>query len=123
VAPGVPSSANWRVERDQLSAVAPDSVMKSVEPYADVVRAQQDMIASLTWLFGAIGLLLAAVGLYGITAYTFERIEIALWLEVIDQLRQAVWGSGDRPLRRLESVQRVPAAQQLVATPNRQAFH
>src|SRR6185436_159834 len=32
-----------------------------------------DMIASLTWLFGAIGLLLAAVGLYGVTAYGVER--------------------------------------------------
>jgi ABC-type antimicrobial peptide transport system permease subunit len=50
--------------------------MGRVQPYADLVHrqfAQQDMIASLTWLFGAIGLLLAAVGLYGITAYTVER--------------------------------------------------
>jgi predicted permease len=74
-APGNPPGLAAAV-RDQLAAVAPDVVMGRVEPYADVVRrqfAQQDMIASLTWLFGAIGLLLAAVGLYGITAYTVER--------------------------------------------------
>ncbi len=50
--------------------------MHGVDAYSAVVRrqfAQQDMIASLTWLFGAIGLLLAAVGLYGITAYSVER--------------------------------------------------
>ena len=51
--------------RDQLAAVAPDVVMGRVQPYADVVRrqfAQQDMIASLTWLFGAmiLGATLAA---------------------------------------------------------------
>jgi predicted permease len=74
-APGNPPGLAAAV-RDQLAAVAPDVVMGRVRPYADVVRrqfAQQDMIASLTWLFGAIGLLLAAVGLYGITAYTVER--------------------------------------------------
>ena len=74
-APGNPPGLAAAV-RDRLAAVAPDVVMHSVQPYADVVRrqfAQQDMIASLTWLFGAIGLLLAAVGLYGITAYTVER--------------------------------------------------
>jgi ABC-type antimicrobial peptide transport system permease subunit len=31
------------------------------------------MIASLTWLFGAVGLVLAGVGLYGVTAYGVER--------------------------------------------------
>jgi predicted permease len=74
-APGNPPGLAAAV-RDRLAAVAPDFVMGRVEPYADVVRgqfAQQDMIASLTWLFGAIGLLLAAVGLYGITAYSVER--------------------------------------------------
>jgi ABC-type antimicrobial peptide transport system permease subunit len=74
-APGNPPGLAAAV-RDRLAAVAPDIVMHSVDPYADVVRdrfAQQDMIASLTWLFGAIGLLLAAVGLYGITAYSVER--------------------------------------------------
>jgi putative ABC transport system permease protein len=74
-APGNPPGLAAAV-RDRLAAVAPDFVMGRVEPYADVVRGQfgqQDMIASLTWLFGAIGLLLAAVGLYGITAYTVER--------------------------------------------------
>ena len=68
-APGNPPGLAAAV-RDRLAAVAPDFVMNRVQPYADVVRrqfAQQDMIASLTWLFGAIGLLLAAVGLYGIT--------------------------------------------------------
>jgi ABC-type antimicrobial peptide transport system permease subunit len=31
------------------------------------------MIASLTWLFGGIGLIVAAIGLYGITAYGVEQ--------------------------------------------------
>jgi putative ABC transport system permease protein len=34
---------------------------------------QENMIASLTWLFGAVGLVLAAVGLYGVTAYGVEQ--------------------------------------------------
>src|SRR3954471_269884 len=74
-APGNPPGLAAAVH-DQLAAVAPDFVMGRVQPYADVVHrqfAEEDMIASLAWLFGAIGLVLAAVGLYGITAYSVER--------------------------------------------------
>ncbi|HTW47688.1 MAG TPA: ABC transporter permease [Acidobacteriaceae bacterium] len=59
-----------------LADVDPNLVMYDVEPYPAVIRegfAQQNMIASLTWLFGAVALVLAAVGLYGVTAYGVEQ--------------------------------------------------
>jgi putative ABC transport system permease protein len=74
-APGNPAGLAPEV-RDALAAVDPNLVMRRVEPYSEVVRghfAQQNMVASLTWLFGAVGLLLAAVGLYGVTAYGVEQ--------------------------------------------------
>lgn len=36
-------------------------------------HSQQDMIAKLTLMFGGLALILAAVGLYGVTAYTVEQ--------------------------------------------------
>jgi ABC-type antimicrobial peptide transport system permease subunit len=50
--------------------------MNSVEPFSEIIQsgfAQQNMIASLTWIFGVLGLVLAAVGLYGVTAYGVEQ--------------------------------------------------
>jgi putative ABC transport system permease protein len=51
-------------------------VLYGVDPYPKVVSAdfqQESMIATLTTLFGLLGLVLAAVGLYGVLAYVVER--------------------------------------------------
>jgi ABC-type antimicrobial peptide transport system permease subunit len=51
-------------------------VLYSVDPYQhllDADFAQQNMIATLTLMFGGLALVLAAVGLYGVTAYTVEQ--------------------------------------------------
>jgi predicted permease len=74
-APGSPPGMEERV-RKALASVDPNLVLYGVDPYAKVVSAdfqQENMIATLTTLFGVLGLVLAAVGLYGVLAYTVER--------------------------------------------------
>jgi putative ABC transport system permease protein len=74
-APGNHPNLQTQVKR-ALADVDPNLAMYDVRPYSAVIRegfAQQNMIASLTWLFGAVGLVLAAVGLYGVTAYGVEQ--------------------------------------------------
>ncbi|HEV2276796.1 MAG TPA: ABC transporter permease [Acidobacteriaceae bacterium] len=74
-APGHPQKLREQV-KNALAQVDPTLVMYDVEPYSVIVQStfdQQNMIASLAWLFGAVGLLLAAVGLYGVTAYGVEQ--------------------------------------------------
>ena len=74
-APGNPPGLGAEVNR-ALAHVDPNLVTNGVRSYSEVIHAnfaQPNMIASLTSLFGVLGLLLAAVGLYGVTAYGVEQ--------------------------------------------------
>ncbi len=105
-APANPPDLGARVKQ-ALTDVDPNLVMKEVQPYSGVIHAnfaQQKMIATLTWLFGAIGLVLAALGLYGVTAYGVEQrtreigVRMALGSRrgsvLLMVLREAFWQVG-----------------------------
>src|SRR5438874_898314 len=74
-APGNPPGMQDRV-RKALASVDPNLVVYSVDPYQNIVSGQfqqEKMIATLTALFGLVGLVLASVGLYGVMAYMVEQ--------------------------------------------------
>jgi putative ABC transport system permease protein len=74
-APGRQTDIEARV-REALAGVDPNLVLYGVDPYSKVVSAdfqQQRLVATLTTLFGVLGLILAAVGLFGVLAYIVER--------------------------------------------------
>jgi putative ABC transport system permease protein len=74
-APGNPPGMEERVGK-ALAKVDPNLVLYGVDPYTKVLSAdfqQENMISTLTTLFGLLGLLLAAVGLYGVMAYMVEQ--------------------------------------------------
>jgi putative ABC transport system permease protein len=91
-APGNPPGMEERV-RKALASVDPNLVLYGVDPYTKVVSAdfqQENMIATLTTLFGVLGLMLAAIGLYVLwptwwnsgpmklaCAWRWERIAVA----------------------------------------------
>jgi predicted permease len=62
--------------RKAFSEVDPDLTiisMQSMQQQVDANFDQQRAVAQMTGLFGILALVLAAVGLYGVTAYTVER--------------------------------------------------
>jgi predicted permease len=62
--------------RRAISQVNPDLAVIDFETFADQVKmnfTQQAMIAKLTSFFGVLALVLASIGLYGVTAYSVER--------------------------------------------------
>ena len=74
-APGNPPGLGAEVKK-ALAHVDPNLVTSGVRSYSEVIHAgfaRENMIASLTSVFGALGLVLAAVGLYGVTAYGVEQ--------------------------------------------------
>jgi len=100
-APGNPPGMEERVRKALLS-IDPNFVLYGVDPYSKVVSSdfqQENMIATLTTLFGVLGLVLAAVGLYGVMAYTVEQrtseigVRMALGADRGDVVRMVLHGA------------------------------
>jgi predicted permease len=74
-APGSPAGVEFEI-RKAITSIDPNLVIYGVNPYSEILAGdfqQERMIATLTMLFGVLGLVLAAVGLYGVMAYNVEQ--------------------------------------------------
>ncbi len=88
--------------RRALAQVNPDLAVIDFVSFAEQVKGnftQQAMIAKLTSLFGLLALVLASVGLYGVTAYSVERrtseigIRMALGADRLNVLKLVLRGA------------------------------
>ena len=88
--------------RRAVSQVNPDLALINFNSFAEQVEGnftQQKMIAKLTSFFGILALLLASIGLYGVTAYSVARktseigIRMAVGADRMDVLRLVLRGA------------------------------
>ena len=62
--------------REKLKAINPEITITRMPTYDEQVSTyftQQELVVRLTSIFGALALILAAIGLYGVTAYSVQR--------------------------------------------------
>jgi predicted permease len=88
--------------RRVVSQINPDLAVIDFQSFATQVNAnftQQEMIAKLTSFFGILALILASIGLYGVTSYSVERrtseigIRMALGADRLSMLGMVLRGA------------------------------